>query len=68
MHASAPATSAAIEFATASPRSQWPCHSTRMFSPDGFTTSLMTKCMSANTPMGVAWPQVSQMTMARRRS
>ncbi len=61
---SAPATSAAIEFATASPRSQCPCHSTRMFSPEGFTTSLMTKCIRATTPIGVACPQVSQMTMA----
>ena len=61
---SAPATNAAIAFATASPRSQCPCHSTRTSCPEGFTTSLITKCSRATVPIGVACPAVSQITMA----
>ena len=49
----------------ARPRSLWPCQSTRIFSPDGFTTSAITKRTSASAPMGVACPAVSQMQIAR---
>ena len=62
---SAPATSAAMELAMASPRSQCPCQSTRTFSPDGLTTSSTTKRTSAKAPIGVACPAVSQITMER---
>ena len=62
---SAPAASAASELATARPRSQCPCQSTRIFSPEGLTTSSITNFTSALTPLGVAWPQVSQITMER---
>ena len=40
---SAPAAMAASEFATASPRSLWPCQSTRNFSPLGLTISSIAK-------------------------
>ena len=49
-----------MEFAIAKPRSLWPCQSTRIFSPEGFTTSSITNRTSANAPIGVACPAVSQ--------
>ena len=49
----------------ASPRSLCPCQSTRIFSPEGLTTSAITNRTSASAPMGVACPAVSQMQMAR---
>src|ERR1035441_9844522 len=61
---SAPATKAAIELATASPRSQCPCQSTRIFWPDGFTTCSRTNFTNATVPIGVACPAVSHNTSA----
>ena len=60
----APAINAAMEFAIANPRSQWPCQSTRIFSPDGWTTCSSTNLTRATAPIGVAWPAVSQSTSA----
>src|SRR6059036_1936748 len=47
------------------PRSLWPCQSTRIFSLEGFTTSSMANFTRLKAPLGVAWPTVSQSTMAR---
>ena len=43
---------AAIEFDTANPRSQWPCQSTRIVSPEGLTTSLITNSPGLDAPLG----------------